>query len=82
MENFNISNLQDSINELEKRISRVRAELKTQIGNIANACDCGAQLSAISAELSSVKASIADFDTRLKKVEETLSISTPSIEIE
>ncbi len=76
-----IAKLQDAVGELEKRISRIKAELQSQIGGTATACDCSTQLTAINTDITSIKASIADFDTRLKKVEVTLNITPPTVEI-
>ena len=78
---FDLANLQDAISELEKRISRIKAELQSQISNTTTTCDCGTQLATINTEITSIKASIADFDTRLKKVEVALNITPPIIEI-
>lgn len=78
---LDIANLQDAIAELEKRIARLKVDLQSQISSSAAACDCSEQITTINTEITTIKASIADFDTRLKKVEVTLNITPPTVEI-
>ena len=77
-----IANLQDAIAELEKRIARLKVDLQSQISSSTAACDCSEQITTINTEITTVKASITDFDTRLKKVEVALNITSPTVEIE
>jgi len=77
-----IAKLQDAVSELEKRISRIRTELQSQISETATTCDCSTQLTAINTDITSIKASVADFDTRIKRIEVAMSITGPTVEIE
>ena len=81
MVELDIANLQDAIAELEKRIARLKIDLQSQISDTATACNCSEQLTTINTEITSIKASIADFSTRLKKVEVALNITPPTVEI-